>query len=93
LSDQYVSKRKTELFKRVKGSTIVKLLGESNNTESIYNLAEESGNNNENINTKSAARENESVYSYKTDLTDMTSKTSVTAVTYATEMLGNLVNI
>lgn len=98
LSDQYVSKRKNELFKRIKASTVVKLLEENNNSESIYNLAEESKeeniyNMNDNITTKSVVQENESVYSYKTDKTDKTTKTTVTAITYATEMLGNLVKI
>jgi hypothetical protein len=100
LSDSFVTKRRTELFKRIKASTVVKLLEENNNQESIYNLADEGKEENIysmlmdglKINDKVSTRaENESVYSYKTDKTDMTQKTSVTAVTYATEMLGNLV--
>ena len=35
-----VAKRKGEKFKRIKGSTLAKLLQESNNDESVYNLAE-----------------------------------------------------
>ena len=92
MSDQFLSKRKNELFKRLKGSTILKLLGENNNTESIYNLAgeqEEINFPNDNISI-TARQETNSVYSYKTDIT---AKSSVTAVTYATEMLGNLVII
>lgn len=92
MSDQFLSKRKNELFKRLKGSTIMKLLGENNNTESIYNLAGEQEDinfPNDNISI-TARQETNSVYSYKTDIT---AKSSVTAVTYATEMLGNLVII
>ena len=100
LSDNFVHKRRTELFKRIKNSTMIKLLEENNNSESIYNLADEDKEENIygtlmdglKLNDKVSTRaENESVYSYKTDKTDMTQKTSVTAVTYATEMLGNLV--
>ena len=40
-SDKYVAKRSSELFKRIKASTVAKLVLENNNTESIYNLAEE----------------------------------------------------
>ncbi len=38
--DQLVAKRKNERFKRIKGSTLAKLLQESNNDESVYNLAD-----------------------------------------------------
>lgn len=93
MSDHYLSKRKNELFKRLKSSTIIKLLSENNNTESIYNLANEC-NEEEDIpmdNISVTARtENQSVKSYKTNIT---SKSSITAVTYATEMLGNLVKL
>jgi len=40
IGDQMVAKRKGEKFKRIKGSTLAKLLQESNNDESVYNLAE-----------------------------------------------------
>lgn len=43
-SDQLVSKRKSELFKRVKGGAIIKLFSEIKIQESIYNLG---GNNEE----------------------------------------------
>lgn len=36
-----VAKRKGEKFKRIKGSTLAKLLQETNNDESVYNLAEQ----------------------------------------------------
>ena len=40
MSDQLISNRKSEMFKRVKGSTIIKLIkaAQANQTESIYNL-------------------------------------------------------
>lgn len=37
-SDQLVSKRRSELFKRVKGGAIIKLLDDVVLHESIYNL-------------------------------------------------------
>ena len=91
MSDQFLSKRKTELFKRLKSSTIIKLLSENHNPESIYNLANEC-NDEEDIpmdNASVTARtESQSV---KSNRTDITAKSSITAITYATEMLGNLV--
>jgi len=91
MSDHFLSKRKSELFKRLKGTTIIKLLSENNNKESIYNLGNEYDEEvdipNDNVSI-TARQESQSVYSYKTDVT---AKSSVTAITYATEMLGNLV--
>jgi hypothetical protein len=95
LTDKFVAKRKNELFKRIKGSTLVKLLEENQNSESIYNLANENNEgmmeniyqNQDNISTSN----NHSVMSSKTHQTNISAKTSVTAITYATEMLGNLV--
>ena len=59
ISDQLVSKRKSELFKRLKGSTIIKLLKstQENQIESIYNLGNEdnnqlNNNNNDNLFSK-----------------------------------------
>ena len=90
-SDQLVSKRKNEMFKRVKGSTIIKLLNaaKSSQTESIYNLGP--GQEQEEVNN--ANNENKSVISQQTAGTVKSSITNVTAVTYATEMLGNLSEI
>ena len=85
ISDQLVSKRKSEMFKRIKAHTIIKLLNQNTQTESIYNL----GNDNENL----PIDDNHSVVSSKTANTAMSQKTTVTAVTYATEMLGNLSEI
>ena len=91
MSDQLISKRKSELFKRLKGSTIIKLLksAKENQTESIYNL----GNGDQNINNQNIEDQkddNKSVASHQTNKSNMT---NVTAVTYATEMLGNLSEI
>jgi hypothetical protein len=95
LSDHFISKRKNELFKRIKNTTVIKLIEENNNTESIYNLADETNNQEEKPDVKDPKQdENQSVYSHHTGLTNVTSasvKTTITAVTYATEMLGNLV--
>lgn len=85
ISDQLVSKRKSEMFKRIKASTIIKLLNQNTQTESIYNL----GNEGENM----PIDDSHSVVSSKTANTAMSHKTTVTAVTYATEMLGNLAEI
>ena len=84
ISDQLVSKRKSELFKRVKGSTIVKLLNQNPQTESIYNLG------NEPEQQGTGVDDNQSVASVKTS---MTQQSSITAVTYATDMLGDLSEI
>lgn len=43
IGDQMVAKRKNEKFKRIKGSTLAKLLQENNNDESVYQLAEIGG--------------------------------------------------
>jgi hypothetical protein len=91
-SDQYISKRKGELFKRIKPSTIIKLLDENHNTESIYNLADDNNNIDQLVSKQGDER---SVCSHQTALTNSsqaTAKTTITAVTYATEMLGNLVD-
>ncbi len=87
ISDQLVSKRKSELFKRLKGSTIIKLLKstQENQIESIYNLGNEDNNQLNNNNN-----DNQSVFSQNTNKSNIT---GVTAVTYATEMLGNLSEI
>lgn len=86
-SDQLVSKRKNELFKRVKSSTIVKLLNQNPQTESIYNMVGETDQ------QKNEDNEGKSVVSSMTAKSNMTHQTNVTAVTYATEMLGNLADI
>ena len=89
MSDQLISKRKSEMFKRVKGSTIIKLIktAQANQTESIYNL----GSGEPNLNNQEDQKEdNQSVASQQTAKSNIT---NVTAVTYATDMLGNLSDI
>jgi hypothetical protein len=80
MSDKNVSKRKGELFKRVRGGTILKLLEENNNTESIYNLVEDC--------REDLPNDGESVM---TGMTNKTVGTTVTAITYNTEILNNMV--
>ena len=91
MSDQLISKRKSELFKRLKGSTIIKLLksAKDKQTESIYNLGNGEPNMN-NQNVEEQKDDNKSVISQQTNKSNIT---NVTAVTYATEMLGNLSEI
>jgi len=73
-----VTKRKDEKFKRIKCSTLAKLLSELNpNKESIYQLAD-----GEESKLSQVPDDAESVYSVQT------MKTGVSAVTYNTEMLG-----
>jgi len=88
MSDQLISKRKNELFKRLKGSTIIKLIktAQENQTESIYNLG-----NDPNLKIAEEPKDDgKSIASHQTSKSNMT---NVTAVTYATEMLGNLADI
>ena len=89
MSDQLISKRKSEMFKRVKGSTIIKLIkaAQANQTESIYNL----GSGEPNLNQQEDPKDdNKSIASQQTAKSNIT---NVTAVTYATDMLGNLSEI
>lgn len=85
VSDQLVAKRKNEMFKRIKASTIVKLLNQTKETESIYNLG--AGVANEDPKNMD---ENQSVVSSHTA---MSQQSGITAVTYATDMLGDLSEI
>ena len=91
MSDQLIAKRKNELFKRVKGSTIIKLIksAKENQTESIYNL----GNGDQNINDQKIEDQKDDNKSVASQQTNKSNITNVTAVTYATEMLGNLSEI
>ena len=91
MSDQLISKRKSELFKRVKGSTIIKLIksAKESQTESIYNL----GSGDQNINNQNIEEQKDDNKSVISQQTNKSNITNVTAVTYATEMLGNLSEI
>lgn len=79
ISDQLVAKRKFENFKRIKGSTLEKLLKEQTaiSAESIYQL----GGDNPDEETKTLP-DAESVYSMATNASQFS------AVTYTTEQLG-----
>ena len=69
VSDNLVSKRKSELFKRIKGSTIIKLLHSSENQgENIYNVGNEMNNNN---------NDNKSVVSNKTNYSGISNNTNI----------------
>ena len=76
ISDQLVVKRKFENFKRIKGSTLQKLLNEQSamTEESIYELGKEEEEN--------KMPDAESVYSMATNASQLS------AVTYTTEQLG-----
>lgn len=85
--DKLVAKRVSEKFKRIKGSTLAKLLNGINFGESVYNWK---GNNQEEFKLSDMINgggggminDNESVYSMRTDATQQTS------VTVATDQLG-----
>ena len=78
ISDQLVAKRKFENFKRIKGSTLEKLLNEQSalTAESIYDLG------GENPDEETKLPDAESVYSMATNASQLS------AVTYTTEQLG-----
>eukprot|EP00347_Sterkiella_histriomuscorum_P023420 403334708 len=90
MSDQLVAKKKNEKFKRIKCSTLAKLLQEQNYDESVYNL----GNQQESIyNMDQRSQVQSSVGNQRDDdtqsvYTQQTGVSQVSAVTYATEMLG-----
>ncbi len=74
--DQLLAKRKDERFKRIKCSTLAKLLTEQNFEESIYNI------NKDEQPSEPDKVETESIYSSQTGVTQ------VSAMTYATDTLG-----
>ncbi len=85
LGDKIISKRRQETFKRIKRSTLAKMLEvgleltqEIPAGESIYQRADGEENKQEN----NAAAETESVYSMQSSMTRFS------AVTYATDQLG-----
>lgn len=79
ISDKLVAKRKSENFKRVKGTTMEKLLREQTamSSESIYNLGGD-----EHAEEVKNLPDHESVYSMATNASQFS------AVTYTTEQLG-----
>jgi carboxylesterase type B len=99
LSDQFISKRKGELFKRIKPSTIVKLIEENHNTESIYNLADDINNANADNNIainlqkeiinkkeKEKERDNHNIYDDKSVYSHQTGLTNLTQATAKTSI-------
>ena len=90
-----VVKRKYESFRRIKCSTLNKLLTENNFAESIYKLGKDDSDEEikdvsqllifEKTESISAHVGNESVYSMHTNITVQSSATAMSAVTVATE--------
>ncbi|EAS01972.2 rhodanese-like domain protein (macronuclear) [Tetrahymena thermophila SB210] len=80
MSDQAVAKRKNELFKRIKTSTLSNLLKQDRNFESIYQLGEE------NKDQQQYVHDNMSLVSNPISINSQA--TYISAVTYATENLG-----
>ena len=98
VSDQLIAKRRNEKFKRVKTSTLAKLLGQHQVEESIYQLNKDS----QDVSASDSISQTgpqfgaESVAGYKAETESVVSSKSMTsavsAVTYATEMLGITAN-
>eukprot|EP00357_Protocruzia_adherens_P008121 CAMPEP_0114996886 /NCGR_PEP_ID=MMETSP0216-20121206/14580_1 /TAXON_ID=223996 /ORGANISM="Protocruzia adherens, Strain Boccale" /LENGTH=267 /DNA_ID=CAMNT_0002361181 /DNA_START=39 /DNA_END=842 /DNA_ORIENTATION=- len=91
VSDKLISKKKNEMFKRVKPSTVAKLLTQAKpaDSESIYKLGEESKMDDpieEHFSANMSDKlETESVSSL---LSHQTQESTISAITYATEQLG-----
>jgi centrosomal protein CEP41 len=84
--DQIVAKKKSELFKRIKCSTLNKLINEQpSQPESIYGLVDE---NKEDI--KEDIKDEASEYSVQTGISQ---QTGISAITVATQDLGLNVSI
>jgi centrosomal protein CEP41 len=75
LSNQSVARRKGEIFKRIKPTTLAKLLEQTTHMESIYRLGRE-----DDEEMKAPMEDNASVYS--------AAQSTTSAVTLATEQLG-----
>lgn len=78
LGDKLVAKRSYEGFRRVKCSTLAKLLGGLNFGESVYNWKGNSEESKEEFKTHDNISETESIYSMRTDATHMSSVTVAT---------------
>lgn len=84
LSDSVIAKKRKEVFRRIKCSTLAKLLTEQNFVqESVYAL----GDSPQKEEVPNPAADNESVCSFQSGTS------AVSAVTYATEQLGITVKI
>jgi len=84
VSDQKIAKRKGELFRRIKPSTLMNLLKVDTNAESIYNLVDTDK---ENIRGYDDFGDDQSVYSAYTAKTGYSEVSKLSSVTSATEQL------
>eukprot|EP00347_Sterkiella_histriomuscorum_P001952 403370035 len=80
LSDKLVAKRANEKYKRIKCSTLAKLLGGNNLGESVYNWKGEEGK--EEFKGTDMISDTESIYSMRSSMSQQTS------ITVATDQLG-----
>jgi len=89
VSDQKISKRKGELFRRIKPATLMSFLKQESNGESIYNLADKDK---ENASAYGDHDDSESVYSHFTSQTGYTEASQITSITAATDniVLGDV---
>lgn len=78
IGDKLVAKRANEKFRRIKGSTLVKLLNGINMGESVYNWKGAQNGEEEFKISDMMQNDNESVYSMRTDATQQTSVTVAT---------------
>ena len=76
--DKMVAKRSSESFRRVKCSTLAKLLGGLNFGESVYNWNGNGEESKEEFKTHDHISETESIYSMRTDATHVSSVTVAT---------------
>jgi len=89
VSDQKISKRKGELFRRIKPATLMNFLKQETNGESIYNLVDKDK---ENVSAYGDHDDSESVYSHFTSQTGYTEASKISSVTAATDniVLGDI---
>jgi len=99
VSDQLIAKRRSEKFKRVKTSTLAKLLGQQHVEESIYQLNKNGGYGDihfsDSVSQTGPIKYEPSMVSRSPTRADaesvvshQTGVSAISAVTYATEMLG-----
>lgn len=99
VSDQLIAKRRSEKFKRVKTSTLAKLLGQQHVEESIYQLNKDGGHGEIHFSDSvsqtgpliyggSVASRSPTRADAESVVSQKTGVSAVSAVTYATEMLG-----
>eukprot|EP01017_Pseudomicrothorax_dubius_P012527 TRINITY_DN15242_c0_g1_i1.p1 TRINITY_DN15242_c0_g1~~TRINITY_DN15242_c0_g1_i1.p1 ORF type:complete len:306 (-),score=69.18 TRINITY_DN15242_c0_g1_i1:65-982(-) len=88
VSNQAIAKRKGELFRRIKASTLANLLRTEKNAENIYNMKDEYPGESLEEMKISDTFDNQSIYSVQTQTTNKTNATHISAITYATQQLG-----